>query len=197
MLRRLKREERDSRVWGFVLGHVMRRPVVALVAGVAVLVVLALPALGMHTKQTGLDDISRKAFPVLSVYDHIQESFPSENSPAVVVIQAPDVRSAQVQDGIAKLERQALATGQVLGPIPAPEISRDGTVAHVDLPLVGDGSNGRVDGRAGRRAEHRPRRRSAASPGTTVDVGGDVAATDDGNDEPLDARTARVRLRAR
>ena len=35
LLRRLKREERDSRVWGFVLGHVMRRPVVALVAGVA------------------------------------------------------------------------------------------------------------------------------------------------------------------
>ena len=27
-------------------------------------------------------------------------------------------------------------------------------------------------------------------PGTTVDVGGNVAATDDANDEPLDARTA-------
>ena len=54
LLRRLKREERDSRVWGFVLGHVMRRPLVALVAGVGILVVLALPALGMHTKQTGI-----------------------------------------------------------------------------------------------------------------------------------------------
>ena len=140
----------------------MRRPVVALVAGVAVLVVLALPALGMHTKQTGLDDISRKAFPVLKTYDHIQESFPSENSPAVVVIQAPDVRSAQVQAGIAKLERQALATGQVLGPIPAPEISRDGTVAHVDLPLVGDGSNGQSMDALATVREPRPRRRSAA-----------------------------------
>ena len=63
LLRRLRREERDSRVWGFVLGHVLRRPVAALVAGVGVLAVLALPALGMHTKQTGLDDISRSAFP--------------------------------------------------------------------------------------------------------------------------------------
>ena len=180
VLRRLKREERDSRVWGFVLGHVMRRPVVALVAGVAVLVVLALPALGMHTKQTGLDDISRKAFPVLTVYDHIQESFPSENSPAVVVIQAPDVRAAQVQDGIAKLERQALATGKVLGPIPTPEISRDGTVAHVDLPLVGDGSNAQSMAALATVRDIVPGTIGSV-PGTTVDIGGDVAATDDAN----------------
>ena len=32
----------------------------------------------MHTKQTGLDDISRDAFPVLKTYDHIQQSFPGE-----------------------------------------------------------------------------------------------------------------------
>jgi uncharacterized membrane protein YdfJ with MMPL/SSD domain len=180
LLRRLKREERDSRVWGFVLGHVMRRPVVSLVAGVAVLVVLALPALGMHTKQTGTDDISRKAFPVLEVYDHIQESFPSENTPAVVVIQARNVRAAQVQAGIAKLERQALATGKVLGPIPTPEVSRDGTVAHVDLPLVGDGSNSQsMDALAAVR-EIVPVTIGSV-PGTTVEVGGDVAATEDGN----------------
>jgi RND superfamily putative drug exporter len=158
----------------------MRRPVVALVAGVAVLVVLALPALGMHTKQTGLDDISRKAFPVLTVYDHIQESFPSENSPAVVVIQAPDVRAAQVQDGIAKLERQALATGKVLGPIPTPEISRDGTVAHVDLPLVGDGSNAQSMAALATVRDIVPGTIGSV-PGTTVDIGGDVAATDDAN----------------
>ncbi len=181
LLRRLKREERDSRVWGFVLGHVMRRPVVALLGGVAVLVVLALPALGMHTKQTGLDDISRKDFPVLKVYDHIQESFPSEKSAAIVVVQAGNVRSADVQAGIADLKRRALATGQVLGPIAKTEISRDGTVAHVDLPLVGDGSN-----TASLHALAAVRRIApqtvGAVAGTTIDVGGDTASTQDEND---------------
>jgi uncharacterized membrane protein YdfJ with MMPL/SSD domain len=181
LLRRLKREERDSRVWGFVLGHVMRRPVVALVAGVGILVVLALPVLGMQTKTNGLDDVSRSAFPVLKTYDHIQQSFPAERSAAQVVVQSRDVRAPQVQAGIAELQRRALATGQVLGPLPAIEISRDHSVARVDLPLVGDGSNGQsmhaltavraiVPGSVG------------AVAGTTVNVGGDVAATKDGND---------------
>jgi uncharacterized membrane protein YdfJ with MMPL/SSD domain len=181
LLRRLKREERDSRVWGFVLGHVMRRPLVALIAGVGILIVLALPAVGMHTKQTGTDDISREAFPVLKVYDHIQQSFPSEKSAATVVVEARDVTAPAVQAGIARLERQALATGKVLGPLDSPEISRDGTVARVDLPLVGDGSNGQsLDALAAVRAIAPAT--VGAVPGTTVEVGGDVAATKDAND---------------
>jgi uncharacterized membrane protein YdfJ with MMPL/SSD domain len=135
----------------------------------------------MHTKQTGLDDISRKDFPVLKVYDHIQESFPSEKSAAIVVVQAGNVRSAGVQAGIADLKRRALATGQVLGPIAKTEISRDGTVAHVDLPLVGDGSN-----TASLHALAAVRRIApqtvGAVAGTTIAVGGDTAATQDEND---------------
>jgi RND superfamily putative drug exporter len=82
ILRRMRREERDSRIWGFVLGHVLRRPVVALVAGVAVLAALAYPALNMHTKVTGMEDIPRSAFPVLKTYDRIQAAFPSQRAGA-------------------------------------------------------------------------------------------------------------------
>jgi uncharacterized membrane protein YdfJ with MMPL/SSD domain len=181
LLRRLKREERDSRIWGFVLGHVMRRPVVALVAGVGILVVLALPAIGMQTKQTGLDDISRSTFPVLKTYDHIQESFPGERSAAQVVIQAADVSAPGVQAGIADLKREALATGKVLGPIAETEISRDGTVAHVDLPLAGDGSNGESMDALGAVRGLAPATIGSV-PGTTVNVGGEAATTKDGND---------------
>jgi uncharacterized membrane protein YdfJ with MMPL/SSD domain len=181
LLRRLKREERDSRAWGFVLGHVMRRPLVALLAGVGILVVLALPALGMQTKTTGLDDISRSAFPMLKTYDHIQQAFPGEKGAATVVIQARDVTAPAVQAGIAELKREALATGKVFGPIDATEFSRDHRVAHVDLPLAGDGSN-----RASMDALTTVRELVPATvggvPGTSVDVGGAAAETRDGND---------------
>ncbi len=181
LLRRLKREERDSRIWGFVLGHVMRRPVVALAAGVGILVVLALPAIGMQTKQTGLDDISRSTFPMLKTYDHIQQSFPGERSAAEVVIQAADVSAPGVQAGIADLKREALATGKVLGPIGPTEISRDGGVARIDLPLAGDGSNGESMDALATVRQLAPTTIGSV-PGTTVDVGGDTAATKDGND---------------
>ena len=181
LLRRLKREERDSRIWGFVLGHVMRRPLVALIAGVGILAVLALPAIGMQTKQTGLDDISRSTFPVLKTYDHIQQSFPGERSAAEVVIQAADVSAPGVQAGIADLKREALATGKVLGPIAETEISRDGTVARVDLPLAGDGSNGESMNALAAVREIAPATIGSV-PGTTVDVGGEAATTKDGND---------------
>ena len=196
LLRRLKREERDSRIWGFVLGHVMRRPLVALVAGVGILVVLALPAIGMQTKQTGLDDISRSTFPMLKTYDHIQQSFPGERSAAEVVIEAADVTAPGVQAGIADLKREALATGQVLGPIGETEISRDGTVAHVDLPLAGDGSNGESMDALATVRELAPATIGSV-PGTTVDVGGEAADDQGRQRQPLDARAARVRLRAR
>ena len=180
LLSRLKREERDSRVWGFVLGHVMRRPVVALVAGVAVLALLALPAVGMHTKQTGLDDVSRSAFPILKTYDHIQESFPAERSAAQVVVENGNVRAAGVQAGIAELQQRALATGKVIGPLPAVEISRDGTVARVDLPLAGDGSNDRSLNALAAVRKLAPATVGAVA-GTSVLVGGDTAATRDDN----------------
>jgi len=181
LLRRLKREERDSRIWGFVLGHVMRRPLVALLAGVGILVALALPAIGMQTKQTGLDDISRSTFPVLKTYDHIQQSFPGERSAAEVVIQAADVSAPGVQAGIADLKREALATGKVLGPIAETEISRDGTVARVDLPLAGDGSNGESMNALAAVREIAPATIGSV-PGATVNVGGEAATTKDGND---------------
>ena len=47
----MRREQRDSRVWGWVLGHVHAPPARrARSAGIAVLAMLAIPALGMHTK---------------------------------------------------------------------------------------------------------------------------------------------------
>ena len=78
---------------------------------------------------------------------------PARPSPAVVAIKADDVNAPQVQDAIAELERQALATGEMNAPIDV-EVNRDGTVATVEIPLAGNGT----DDDSNARARHAPRR---------------------------------------
>jgi RND superfamily putative drug exporter len=135
---RLRRKDRgESRVWGAILDRVLRRPVVSAVAAVAVLLVLAAPAVTLNTTTTGMDDIS---IPEIVPIQKLQKAFPGGDEPAVVAIQANDVTSAPVRQAVAELKQKALASGQMNNPIEV-EVSRDKTVATVDIPLAGDGTN--------------------------------------------------------
>jgi RND superfamily putative drug exporter len=134
---RLSRKDGDSRVWGAILNLVLRRPVVSVVAATAILVALALPAMTLNTATTSIDDIS---IPEIVPVKHLEAAFPGGNEPAQVAIQAEDVTSAPVQQAIAELERKALASGQMSNPIEV-EVSADKTVAVVDIPLAGNGTD--------------------------------------------------------
>ena len=134
---RLRRSGGESRVWGSILDRVLRRPVVSAAAAAAVLVALTIPAFSLTTTQTGLSDIS---IPEIEPYKALVEAFPGGAEPAVVAIKAQDVRAEPVQEAIADLRRQALASGEMNSPITV-EASRDNTVATVEIPLAGDGSN--------------------------------------------------------
>src|SRR4051794_702952 len=182
LLRRMKREERDSRIWGFVLGHVLRRPVVALVAGLAVLAALAFPAIGMHTKVTGMEDIPRDSFPVMKTFDRIQAAFPGQRPGADIVVQAADVNAPAVRAGLASFQRQAIASGDALAATDS-QVSKDGRVLELAVPFaVGDGSNTTSQAAVTRlRATVIPATIGAV-PGVTVDLGGAAAQTMDGND---------------
>ena len=196
LLRRLKREERDSRVWGFVLGHVMRRPVVALVAGVAVLVVLALPALGMHTKQTGTGRHLAQGLPGAQGLRPHPGVLPEREERGRGRHPGRDVTAPVVQAGIAELERQALATGKVSDRSPSRRSAatarsftstcRSSATARTasrwtPWPRCGGSRRRRIGTDPGRDGRRRRRRRG-----------------DQGRQrQPLDARAARVRLRAR
>src|SRR5918994_7627214 len=136
-LHRLKRKDGDSRFWGAILGAVLRRPVVSAVAATAVLVALTVPAFSLNTATTGLDDI---AIPEIEPMKKLDDAFPGGNDPAQVAIKADDVRAQPVQDAIVALKREALATGQLKGPIEV-EASRDNTVATVDITLAGSGTD--------------------------------------------------------
>jgi RND superfamily putative drug exporter len=135
---RLRRKDRgESRVWGAILDRVLRRPVVSAVAAAAVLLALAAPALTLNTTTTGMDDIS---IPEIEPIKKLQKAFPGGDEPAVVAIQANDVTSAPVRQAVAELKQKALASGQMNNPIEV-EVSRDKTVATIDIPLAGDGTD--------------------------------------------------------
>ena len=136
-LHRLRRKDGDSRFWGAILDRVLRRPVFSAVAATAVLVALTIPAFSLNTTSTGLDDIS---IPEIAPMKKFDEAFPGGNEPAVVAIKADDVRAESVQNAIADLKREALATGQLKGPIEV-EASRDNTVETVDITLAGSGTD--------------------------------------------------------
>jgi uncharacterized membrane protein YdfJ with MMPL/SSD domain len=128
-----------GRVWGAILDRVLRRPLVSAVVAGGLLVALALPALGLRLVNPGIESFPR-SLEVMRVYDRLQAAFPGEQIPAEVVVKADDVRSPEARQALEDLQFRALLTGKFLEPVTT-EISRDGTVAHVSLPLVGDGSD--------------------------------------------------------
>ena len=80
-LRRRRRADGESRFWNAILNVVLRRPAISAVAAVAVLLVLASPALNMRAVLSGTDDLPR-TLPVMQVYDQIDDAFPGGQIPA-------------------------------------------------------------------------------------------------------------------
>jgi RND superfamily putative drug exporter len=109
------------------------------VVSVGVLLALAVPALGLHTINTGIQGIPRD-LPVMQTYDRIQAAFPGGALPSMVVVQADDVTAPAVQRGIADLEKAALATGQMSEPVTV-SVNPRKDLAIVAIPAQGTGTD--------------------------------------------------------
>ncbi len=140
-----KRRERggEARIWGAIVDRVLRHPWTAAVLSGGLVFALAIPALGLHTSEPGLQGLPA-GLPIVKTINRIEAAFPGGAVPAHVVVQARDVTSAEVQSGIRQMERRALATGQMHQPF-STQISRDHTVADVALPLAGKGTDSASD----------------------------------------------------
>ena len=143
LLGRLRSGTGESRIWSAVLDRVLRRPLVAALVATALLVALAVPALGLHTVDPGVQGIPRTV-PIMQTYDRIQGAFPGGVLPAVVVVSADDVSAAPVREAIADLRRRALADDAMVGPVGV-EVNRARTVATVSIPLAGEGTDAASD----------------------------------------------------
>jgi putative drug exporter of the RND superfamily len=139
LLPRLKRHDGESRFWNAVLRPVLRFPALAAASSAALLIVLALPVFGLHTKLLSFTDLPQ-SLSIVRTYEHVQKAFPGSSTPAVVVVKAADVTSPTVSAGIRDLEAKALASGEARQPI-AVSVNPSRTVARVEIPIAGQGEN--------------------------------------------------------
>jgi uncharacterized membrane protein YdfJ with MMPL/SSD domain len=132
-----RRDRGPSRMWDFTLGRVLAHPRATTVLAVALLLVIAVPALRLHTADLTASQDLPKDLPIMQTYERLQRAFPGGPAPAEVVVTARDVDAPVVTAQIAALRREALATHQMFDPITV-ATNPAHTVSLVSIPLAGD-----------------------------------------------------------
>jgi RND superfamily putative drug exporter len=170
----------ESALWSRILNPVLRHPVVSVLAAGGLLVVLAIPAFSLHTANPGVETLPQD-LSVIQTYNRMQDAFPGGPIPAIVAVSADDVNSPEVKAAISDLRNQAASSPQFEQPITT-DVSSDGTVAQVSIPLAGDGSNSQsTSALAALRDEIIPATIGQV-PGATANVTGYTADSEDFTD---------------
>jgi uncharacterized membrane protein YdfJ with MMPL/SSD domain len=176
-----RRTAGESRIWGAVLDAVLKRPLLSLVLSAGALFLLALPTLQLHTQLPSFTDLP-KSIAIVRTYDAIQKEFPGAQTPADVVVKAPDVTAPRVAAAIGALQKQAFASGEATEPVHV-EINPARTVAVVSLPLRGNGDDSAsVHALQTLRGDLIPRTVGAVD-GVQAYVTGETAGTHDFNEQ--------------
>jgi uncharacterized membrane protein YdfJ with MMPL/SSD domain len=138
-VRRLRRDDREGRIWGAVIDRVLRRPLLWAVLSGGLLLALAVPALQLRMAEPGPDTFP-KTLPAVQTYERMQNAFPGTALPASVVVEAPNVNAPTVRAAIRRLEERALASGRMHEPITV-DVNGAGTVAEITVPIDGKGTD--------------------------------------------------------
>jgi RND superfamily putative drug exporter len=135
-----RRVSDERRGWTWFLDIVLSRPGVSAGVAAAALIVLALPAARLHTAFLSPSNELPSDLAVMQTYARIQKAFPGGPQPAQVVVTARDVTSPAVKREISRLHSAAVHSGRMFEPVTV-DVSRDRTVAVVDIPIAGNGQN--------------------------------------------------------
>jgi uncharacterized membrane protein YdfJ with MMPL/SSD domain len=136
-----ERRTGEARAWGWVLDRVLKRPVVSLVLAGSVLVALAIPALHIHTADSGVEGLPR-SLPIMQTYDRMQAAFPGETFSADIVLEGQNLDRAEVRAAVEDVRALAGDSAHFQEPVTA-ELSPDGQVAFIEVPLAGTGTDER------------------------------------------------------
>ena len=172
---RARRGGGSPRGWSFVLDRVLARPWVSALASAGVLLVMAIPALDLHTVNPGIQGLPRD-LAVMQTYDRMQESFPGETEPAIAVVQARDVDAPAVRGAVDELERAVAKPVDV-------EVNPAQTVALVSVPLAGTGTDAVSDAELAQLREEIIPSTLGRVPGVQTHVTGFTAGSRDFTDQ--------------
>jgi RND superfamily putative drug exporter len=178
ILGRRRRGVGESRFWSALTGAVMRRPLISLLLAGGLLVALAIPALGLKSVTSGVDDLP-DGIPVVQTYNDVKKVFPAEGVTATVVMEVPDVQAGAPTTAIADLTDRVEKFPQLFKPGTELIESDDRTVAQINIPTIGSGNDqASVDALNKLRDDIVPATVGAVD-GATVNVSGDAAASED------------------
>jgi uncharacterized membrane protein YdfJ with MMPL/SSD domain len=161
----------ESRFWGRIVHAVMRRPVVSLVAAVALLVAAAVPVLSLDTGTAGISTLPER-FESRQGFELLNREFPGRTTDPVQIAVDGNADSPQVRAAVGRLEEQ-LAARRIFGE-PTEETSPNGDLVLVTVPVAGDAvSTEAVEAVRDLREEVIPQ--AFAGSGAEAFVGGDTA----------------------
>jgi uncharacterized membrane protein YdfJ with MMPL/SSD domain len=138
-LHRLRRDSGENRFWKKVLSPAMRRPGVAAAVAGGALLVLTIPVLNLHTAESGLNALPNSA-PTVETLKKVGDAFGHGQTEMTEVAVKANVDSPATQQAIAALKTQVQAAHLATGSIDV-EVNPSHTVARVDIPLVGKGTD--------------------------------------------------------
>ncbi|NUL14016.1 MMPL family transporter [Streptomyces lunaelactis] len=157
-------------VAGAVLRPVLAKPKLFAFGAVAVLLMLAAPALGMKTESLGMEKQFGSDASLSVAYKKVTEAFPGGPEPARVVVKADDIDSERMRGALARFDPSDVTVHQAKN------------VAEIEVVLAGNGNDSRSKDAL---ADLRDKRVPAAFGGTgaQVFVGGELAESVDFNDQ--------------
>jgi RND superfamily putative drug exporter len=137
---------RESRVWTAIARTVVRRPAVWGGTAVLALLVVALPALGMHLQDPAQTQSLPRSVPAVDAALRMQQAFPGTPTPARVVIwdsRGGSLDTAQLSRAIDGLHASVATSGGLLAePISVVQVDH---VLVARVPLAGAGTDATSD----------------------------------------------------
>jgi uncharacterized membrane protein YdfJ with MMPL/SSD domain len=170
-----------SRVWGALVTRVMRRPKLAAGLAVGGLVLLAIPAFGLKTANSGTNALP-KNLPIIKTLDRVEAAFPGGIEPADIAISAADVKAPAVAGAVQTLRRRLAADKGDFGGPQAYRVGDHGRVAELSVPLAGNGTDSLSQDALAKLRDQLIPQTIGRAPGASAQVTGSTAGSVDFND---------------